>query len=398
MKYKSKKRSTPISTMRRARAFNLYLIILSAVPLLSMDLYLPSLPQIANYYNTTYNMANLTMVAFTFTMAICALFWGPISDKYGRKPIVICGTILYLSGALLCALAPSIQLLIVFRILQALGSSSATVIVPAIIRDIYDVGQQEKILSLVFGLTLLWPAVAPSIGAFILIVFDWRGIFIAMAFMGAVLLVGIIPVKETLKKPLTVSVWKTFPRLLTLLSNKRFAALIIIFALPSIPLMAYITASSYIYQIRFGLSEQEFGLFFAASALAMMAGSFAYYKTSRGLGRTPVAYLSFTAVLAGGIGVLLVGGISPWVLVALMAFVAFFTSLGGPLRVFLALNNQAGDTGSASSLQNAISTLFMCAGISSLALFNDYLTGVGILLTIFGIASVSLFAIVFKKV
>ncbi|MDR3364905.1 MAG: MFS transporter [Clostridiales Family XIII bacterium] len=378
--------------------FKIYLIFVGATPMLSTDFYLPALPSISAYYGTDDAMTNLTMILFTVTLAVSSLLWGPISDKSGRKPVIALGAAAYFLGSLLCVFAPTIEALIVFRVLQAVGGGSAVMVSSAFVKDVFDENHQERILSVMQGMMLIGPAVAPTAGALMMKIADWHGIFILMTGMGAVILAGSLYFGETLREPLTVSVFSALGRLRVVLRNRRFALIVIIFAIPAIPLMAFINASPYIFQNRFGLSEQIYSLFFAASALSMMGGSFAYPSLAKRFGRTAIAYVCLGVIAVCGVGVLLVGSVSPTVFILFIIPSSFAGALSKPLSIFLGLNAQESDTGSASSLIGFASLMMSSLGMALLAFFGDYLMGVGVLYLAFGAAAVTLFAVFLRKV
>jgi DHA1 family bicyclomycin/chloramphenicol resistance-like MFS transporter len=366
--------------------------------MLATDLYLPALPEITVYFGTTETMTNLTLVLFTAALAVSTLFWGPLSDKYGRKPIVMIGSACFLAGGLLCIFAGSIEQLILFRILQAIGGGSTNTIAMAMIKDVYHEKQQEKILSIVQGTALIGPAIAPVIGAFVMQVASWQGIFVIQALMAAIIAVGAFFVKETMKEPLQIGVFGAIGRLLVVCKNRRFLLLVVNFAFLPIAIMAFINASTYIFQNQFGFSEQAYSFFFSTSAIAMMIGTFCYLPVTKRLGRTTSVYLAFGEVTAAGLLILLVGGHSPYLFIAIIAVSSFFGCLIRPLGIFLSLNSQEKDTGSASSMINFANLVACTIGMSLLSFFSNYLEAVGILYLVFGGASVLMFAICFRKV
>jgi DHA1 family bicyclomycin/chloramphenicol resistance-like MFS transporter len=366
--------------------------------MLATDLYLPALPEITVYFGTTESMTNLTMVLFVGALAVSTLFWGPLSDKYGRKPVVLVGAACFFVGGFLCIFAGSIEHLILFRILQAIGGSSTNTIAMALIKDVYNEKQQEKILSIVQGTALIGPAVAPIIGAFVMRITSWQGIFVIQALMAAILFVGAIFVKETLKEPLQLGVFGSIGRLLVVCKNRRFILLVVNFAFMPLAVMAFINASTYIFQDQFGFSGQTYSFFFSISALAMMAGTFAYLPITKRISRTATTYITFIEVAVAGLLIFLIGDHSPFLFIALIAVSSFFCCLVRPLGIFLALNAQEKDTGSASSMINFANLLACTFGMALLSFFSDYLHGVGILYLICGTASALLFFICFRKV
>ena len=170
----------------------------SAFVPLSIDLYLPALPGMAKYFDVSADLANLTLILFFVFFSAGTLLWGPLSDKYGRKPILLIGLSLYSAASLACAGSWDIYHLIVFRVLQAIGGSAAFAVATAMIKDVYDTKNRESILAMVQSMVLISPAVAPSLGALLLKFVSWRGIFWTLAGIGLLALAGSIALEETI--------------------------------------------------------------------------------------------------------------------------------------------------------------------------------------------------------
>jgi len=389
------KRPEHLST---SRFFKVYLIIASATPMLSTDFYLPALPAISAYFRTEDAVTNLTMISFSASIAVCSLVWGPVSDKYGRRRVNVFGGALYFASSLLCALAPTIGWFIVFRLMQGVGGGAIFMASTAFVKDVYVKDEQERILSLVQGMALIGPAVAPTIGALILKLGEWHGIFLLMTALGGIVFAGALAIPETLRSPLVASLPATFGRLWVVFRNPRFCKVVLIFTMPSIAMMAFINASPYVFQNRFGVSEQAYSLFFAASALAMMAGSLFSAPVSRRVGHTAVSYACLTVVTASGVLILALGDTSPYALIAFIVPSSFLGSMVRPICVYLALNAQEGDTGSASSLIGFVSLMFASLGMVLLSRFDDYLLGLGVLFTAVGAAQAVLFIVFLRRV
>lgn len=149
-----------------------------------MDLYLPALPQMAETFATSHGMVNLTIGAYMVAFALGMFFWGPLSERTGRKPILFADLTLYISASLLCAAASSVDALIVFRILQGLGGGGVTVVGTAIIKDLYDGRERETAMATVMSLVIIAPLVAPVLGAFLLKMASWHAMFMALALFG----------------------------------------------------------------------------------------------------------------------------------------------------------------------------------------------------------------------
>jgi DHA1 family bicyclomycin/chloramphenicol resistance-like MFS transporter len=373
------------------------LVLLSAFGPLSTDFYLPALPTITAYYGVPEYQTNLTITLFFGVLAISTLIFGPLSDKYGRKPILLFGMVCYLLGGILCSFAATVEQLILFRILQAIGGGSATAISSAIVKDVYPVNKQGSILAVIQAMVLVCPAIAPSIGAFILNFSSWRGLFLVQAVLGVFAVVGTLLIKEPLAEPNDISVFRTFGRLWLLLRNGNFTILLLAFSLPGIAGMSFITVSPYVYQDHFGLSSQVYSYFYAAVALGMVAGSLLYIVFIRHLSLHKLGILCFTVVLLFGAGIALFGRTSPWIFTAIMLFASLFVAVVRPLGTVQILNLHKNDSGSASSLIGGCGLLCGTLGSALISAFHDYIFGIGVIQLTCGSIGLILWLLVIYK-
>jgi DHA1 family bicyclomycin/chloramphenicol resistance-like MFS transporter len=381
----------------KQKFFTLFLVLLSAFGPLSTDFYLPALPTITAYYGVPEYQTNLTLTVFFAVLAVSTLICGPLSDKYGRKPILLVGMSCYLLGGILCSQAASIEQLILFRVLQAIGGGSATATASAIVKDVYPADKQGSVLAVVQAMVLLCPAIAPSIGAIVLNFTSWRGLFLVQAVLGVFAVVGTLLIREPLAERNVIGVFRTFGRLWLLLKNGDFTILLIAFSLPAIAGMCYITISPYIYQDYFGLSSQVYSYFFAAVAIGMVAGSLLYIVFSRHLSPNTLGILCFTLVLLFGAGLMLFGKSSPWIFTAIMLPASLFVVMSRPLGTLQILNLQKNDSGAASSLIGGFGLLAGSLGAAVISLFHDYIAAVGGIHLVSGLIGLILWLLVIRK-
>ena len=142
--------------------------LFSAIIPLSIDLYLPVLPKMVEKLNTTQSLVNLTLTFFYIFFGISTLLLGPLSDKYGRKKILLIGTILYTLSSFFCMMAINVESLILFRIIQAIGSGAIVAVASAIIKDSFDGKKRETMFAIVQSMMMIAPIIAPLLGAFLL--------------------------------------------------------------------------------------------------------------------------------------------------------------------------------------------------------------------------------------
>ena len=253
------------------RGLIVLIAVLSAFVPLSTDLYLPALPGMSDYFHVSVNLTNLTLILFFIFFSLGMLFWGPMSDKYGRRPILIAGLLLYIAASAACAVSWDIWHLIFFRILQAVGGSAASAVATAMVKDMYEGRKRESVLALVQSMVVISPAVAPVLGAFMLPYTSWRGLFWTLGLIGVVSLAGGLLLEETIPSRYTGTMTQSMRRLGTVLKNPGFTALLIVFSLVSTATLAFIADSSYIYENGFGLSDQWYSFYFALNAIGKAA-------------------------------------------------------------------------------------------------------------------------------
>ncbi len=346
-----------------SRGLIVLIALLSAFVPLSTDLYLPALPGMGDYFGVSATLTNLTLILFFIFFSLGLLFWGPLSDRYGRRPVLLVGLALYIAASAGCALSWEIWHLIAFRILQAVGGSAASAVATAMVKDVYEGRKRESVLALVQSMVVISPAAAPVLGAFMLPYTSWRGLFVALALIGVVSMVGGLLLQETIPSRYPGTVTQSLRRLGVVLRNPGFTSLLVVFSLVSTASLAFVSSSSYIYEDGFGLSEQWYSYYFALNAVGLIAGPLLYLRLSRNFSRRSIVGAGFAAMIAAGLLVCLFGSLGP----LFFALALFPASLMGscvrPPGAFLMLDQQREDTGSAAALINCSSLVFGSAGM-----------------------------------
>ena len=320
---------------------------------------------ITAYYHVPEYQTNLTLILFFVVFAVSMLIWGPLSDRFGRKPVLLAGLVSYTCAGALCALSGNVFQLMAFRVLQALGTGAASSIAMAVVKDVYRGRRREVILAVIQTMTVLSPAVAPMIGALILRFTSWRGAFVAQAILGFLVLAGSVAYQETIPQKLAGSPLASLGRLVVVARNRNFIILVLTFSLPGLAIMAFISGSSYIFQVTFGLSEQTFSLFFALFAVSSAAGAQLYVLLSRFLGRNLIITGSLLVSAASGLLLLLLGFRGPWAFILTFIPTPLAFSCSRPPVANLMLSQHEGDAGSVAGVMSAahmtVSSLGMVA-------------------------------------
>jgi DHA1 family bicyclomycin/chloramphenicol resistance-like MFS transporter len=361
-----------------------FLVLMNMFIPLSTDMYLPALPIMSKQLSASASVLNLTLSMFFLFYAAGILVWGPLSDKYGRRRSLLIGSMLYTISALACALAPGVWLIIPARIMQGIGAGAITSSALAIVKDCYTGAAKTKIIALMQSMGGLAPMLAPILGALILTLAGWRITFVVLAVIGVVCFLLTVLYKETLPEDERVrgGLSESFYRMSQVARNKGFLYPLLIFALFNFAFMGYIAVSSYIYQDFFGMPAQGYSLFFSANALLSLLGPLVYIKYFTNANKHVFTSVCFAISSFAGLVLLLLGRVSPFAF--LICFIPF-SMVGTTVRPFstdLLLDQQQGDTGSASALINFACTLFGCFGMTivSASPWNLILTLGGIIL------------------
>lgn len=336
----------------KSGAMLLFVALLAAFPMLSTDLYLPALPTIREQLNTTVELANSTLVVFFIFISISALVCGPLSDRFGRKPVLLCGVTLFFIASVACALSGNITVLIISRAFQAVGAGAGMAMSMAIVKDYFPLDKKEKAFALISALVGVVPIAAPVMGAQLLKWVSWRGAFVAFALIGLIIVIFCIRFRETHIDRPTDSVPVAILRLFIVLKNPAFARLLVLFSLSPLPMFAYVGISAILYIQDFGLTEQQFSLYFAANAIVAVFGSFFYLYLVKVIRPATILTASFAVSFISGILIISIGGLHPIFLLLSIAIGTLGFSLQRPPSLNLMLEQQETDTGSVSALMN----------------------------------------------
>ena len=359
--------------------------VLSMIPPLSTDLYMPALPEMTSFFNTTSTLMSFTMTIFFIFMAIGILILGPMSDKYGRKPILIASISISMIFSAACAFTPNITLLIAARAASAFGAGGMVAISTALIKDSYEGKEMSKVLSVTQAFMLIAPMLAPVLGAIILKVADWKMTFIVLAILTGVSLVGAFLLQETLpvKERTQSSTIQTILGLRKVAKNPSFSSLLLVGALIAAPFMAYLALASYIYIDGFGVSETTFSMFFALNAGASILGPVMYMRFGAGSVKKVISTGIIVAIISA-ILILTIGNASPIIFLLSYILYSIMTSYFRPLISDLLLSATKTDVGATSSVMNFVFTVIGSIGmvVGSMQ-WSSYTGGLGITMLIF---------------
>lgn len=358
---------------------------------LSTDLYLPALPKMSQYFQSNPAVTNLTLSVFFIFYAAGILLWGPLSDKYGRKPILMAGNVIYILSTIACALSTNVYILIITRAIQGIGAGAVTTVSVAMVKDCFAGKKRESILAVIQSISGIAPMIAPIIGAFILTFSSWRGSFWTLAAIGILNLILTLLYQESLTEAdrYKGTLLGSMGRLLVVARNRSFFYPAIIFSLLALPFMGYIAVSSYIYVDYFGLNEQVYSYFFAANALVSILGPFLYVRFFSKMNKKLLATACFAVAAVSGLLVMTIGRHSPALFLLSFVWMSLAFTATRPFSMSLLFRQQQGDTGSVSSIINTMTTVLGSIGMAVASVpWGNIVTGLGVLIVAMGLISV----------
>ncbi|MDD2391196.1 MAG: multidrug effflux MFS transporter [Desulfobacterales bacterium] len=362
------------------------LVLLTAFPALSTDMYLPAIPMLQKLWHQPLVMVNLTLIGFFVTFCVFILIYGPISDRYGRRPPLLAGIFLYIIASIVCATAPNVHWMIVARILQGAGAAAASTMSMAISKDIYEGKQREKIMAYIAVIMALAPMLAPIFGGWILTWLSWPWIFIAQAILGMIGIAGVWLMPETYRPETKGCTRNVIGNYSSIIHNRRFIGFTLAMSLTSLPMFAFIAGSSNIYMNGFGLNEKMFGYFFAFNALGLMAGSLVFSRLVKNMDSGKLITAGFLGIFCSGVWMVITPHRGPWDLALPNWIISFSMGLCRPPSNNLALELVGqNNAGTASSLIMSTSMIMGIVGMWLISLAGfDKITLIGSLAILAG--------------
>ncbi len=312
------------------------LIALTAIAPISIDMFLPSMPQMADDFNTSTGAISLAVTLFLFSFAGSQLVYGPASDRFGRRPVLFAGLLLYILGGVVALFSVSVETLVAGRVVQGLGGGAGPAIASAIIIDVYKRDRALKALAAMTVVTALAPMLAPIVGGFLHDWFGWRSVFVTLVGVGCLLAAGyavILPETNALRDPHALRVGSMARNYKTLWSTPVFAAHALLMALLFSGQLVFISSSSFVLVDDLGLSERLYGFSFGLVAFGIMVGA----TISRRLaGIWSARRIVLTATVVGGVMsttmalIALAGAEGVLLIVLPMMIVAGVNGMSGP--------------------------------------------------------------------
>jgi DHA1 family bicyclomycin/chloramphenicol resistance-like MFS transporter len=247
--------------------------LLQAIAPVSIDMYLAALPTLEDVFHATAAQVQTTMVTFLAGFALGQLLYGPVSDRFGRKPPLYASLILFAGSSIACAFAPSIGWMSVMRLFQAVGACGGAVIARAMVRDLYPPSEMRRVFSILILVLGVSPVLAPLLGSYLLVWFGWRAAFLTQASIGVLLLFGMhFRLRESMpvdaRRPLAIAT--VVAGYMGLLRDRDFVGAAAVSGFSSAGMFAYIASAPFVFMTLYKVTTQQFGWLFGSVAAGLV--------------------------------------------------------------------------------------------------------------------------------
>ncbi|WP_297904094.1 multidrug effflux MFS transporter [uncultured Parabacteroides sp.] len=338
--------------------------IVSALGPFVTDFYLPALPVLTGYFDTTASLVQLSLTFSMVGLAVGQLVIGPLSDKYGRKNPLIVSLVLFCVSTLGCLYAPGIYVFIFFRLLQGLSGAGGVVISKSIATDLYEGKELARFFSKLSSVQGIAPVCAPVLGGVLLEMTDWKGIFWILVLIGILLIAALVFFKESLEdgQRQRCGMFSTFRYYIPVFRNTRFMRYVLVQVFAMGVMFTYIAASPFIFQEHFNISPLMYSICFGANAVAIMLGSLAVSWFHDAAGALRIGSIGF-GIMSLFVTAALIFGTSVWLAELSLFIFMLFLGIILPSSTTLALDLERKNSGNASALLGFL--MFLFGGILS---------------------------------
>lgn len=367
------------------------LVVVSAINPLALNIFMPSMPGMVRVFDTDYSTVQLTLTLFLASIALAQLIIGPLSDRFGRRPVVLVGTTLFLIASVVCVYANSIEMLIVGRIFQAFGGCTGMVMGRAIIRDMHGLNKSASMMGYVTMAMVVVPMMAPTMGGYLDGKFGWQSSFILVFVYAAVALsFAYFLIGETHKGPYrAVNPAHMLIGYGNLLSKIHFLRPALQISFSTAAFFAFLGGAPYVTIDLLGGTPIEYGLHFMIASMCYMLGNFVTGRMSEKWGAERLVGIGLFFAMSGGVWLLVnyyLFGLSVFTLFCGMGFIALGNGLTLPSGTAAAISADATRVGAAAGMSGSMQ---LGAGAIASFLSGWFLTGSSNALPLVIIMSVS---------
>lgn len=374
---------------------SLLLTLAVALGPMSTDFYLPSLPALVDYFATDVASVQLTLSVFLAGFAVAQLVYGPLSDRYGRRPVMLAGVTIFTLASIACMLATSVEMLIAARLVQAIGACAGPVLGRAVVRDVYGREGAARMLALIGAAMALAPLIGPIVAGYLTVWFGWRSNFLVLTVYGAVILFGIMAAlaETNAHRGEVTGLAQMLRNYRAFLHSRVWLGYVLCNSATYAGLFAFISGSSFVFITVLGLPPHLFGLCFAAAVAGYIAGTIFSARTVTRLGIERMVLAGAAICALGGLamaGPALAGIETVWSVLAPMILFTIGVGLVMPNSIAGAIGPFPTMTGAASALMGFTQMALAAAvGIGVAAAFDGTARPMAVALALSGVAALA---------
>ena len=318
--------------MHPARPSFIILVAISAIGPLALNIFIPSMPSLQAEFGISYGFVQITLTLYLLGMAACQLLYGPLSDRYGRRPLLLIGMVTFVVASVLAAIAPTIETLIAARLLQAIGGSAGIVLARTMVRDVYDREKSASVISYITMAFVVAPMIAPMLGGFIHEYAGWRADFWLLAALGAIVLAAAwfwLPETHTERGATQTNLIEGAAHLFAM---PRYRGYTMTLAFTSAVFFAFLGGAPHIMVDVLGQTPMQYGLWFFIVSFGYMIGNFLSGRFTQRVGIDRMMLIGNGITLIGGL-LCLAAAISGFLTAATLFVPMAFAALGNGLTI-----------------------------------------------------------------
>ena len=382
------------------RAFFACVIGIILIQILALDMYAPALPTMQDAFDVSELYLNNTVFSFLFVSTVAMVLAGPISDRFGRKPVLLTGCLLFTAGSLMCAVSPSVEILVVARAVEALGMGASMTLGGAIVKDAYRGDDLKLAMTLLQSLVIIGPVVAPFLGSFAVNIVGWRGVFWGLTVGGVVTVVFSCLIGETYDaaanegKNLRASLITMLRDSKMLVSDKSFTSLALFIGVTGVPFFAFIAVSPYILLDDFQVSYLGYSLIYAGACATNCVAPFVYMRLSRRWDTPKIMRFVIALVFVSFVLLLVVGSVHPALLLLAFMPYALAEGIARPAAYLVLLDQPPNVVGTASAFGNfSYGVITALATVAAAFPWPTFTFGLVVLTACSGAVAAALYAI-----
>ena len=359
-----------------------WLMVITTIQWIMLDMYLPALPILTEEFGVTEGELNISLNAGIISAAVATIIGGTLSDRYGRKGVMIAGMLMGIAGNIFCAMSQGVVMLSIMRGVSGVGSGIVDTVAAAMMKDSFSGKRFQKNMTILQSVAAVGPIFAPALGSFLINMGSWRLIFYFLAGSIFITMIPILISTETLPEENRFSsrfsdVAKETVQIAKTLAFSLFLGII---AFLTIPIWAYVAVSSYIFIDDFGMDNTAYGVYYAVGTVFSVVAPFIYLALAKKLNSRNIVRITLILMLASGVMFLTIGKVSPLLLILCVVPMYFSEGIIRPLSLVILLEEYSYVAGSASALTQFVVNIVGSVGTALATMdWHSMINGVGII-------------------